>query len=60
MREEFDCEYKTECRDAYPEEEMDRYREKCDCVTCALCDRYWLLYDRAHLEQIKRRQDYHA
>lgn len=55
MKEELDCEYKIECQIISPGEEMDEYRKKCDCITCALCDQYWALYDKAHSEVDKRK-----
>ena len=50
MREVCDCEYMDRCIKTYCEKEMDEYRKNCDCVNCALCDRYWLFYDKDYLK----------
>lgn len=49
MREIDDCPYLDKCKEVYPGEEMDEYRKDCDCINCALCDRYWELYDKRHM-----------
>lgn len=55
MKEELDCEFKGECEEKYTEEGMDEYRKDCDCVNCALCDKYWRFYDRRYFKKQQRK-----
>ena len=54
MKEEYDCEFKQECISAFSEPEMDEYRKNCDCINCALCEKYWRFYDRQYLDKKRR------
>lgn len=53
MKQELDCEFKEQCKRFYAEPEMDEYRKNCDCINCALCDRYWRFYDRRYMKNRK-------
>lgn len=57
MKEETACEFAETCRDTYPGEEMDKYRENCDYINCSLCDRYWNFYDRRVMSRMGIEKD---
>lgn len=52
--EDMDCPYKKICTDLYKDPGMNEHRETCDCINCALCDYYWLIYDRRSMEQLRK------
>ena len=53
MSEDMKCPYEEQCEKTYPSSEMKDFRTQCDCINCALCDYYWLFYDRRHMETWK-------
>ena len=52
MSDEMVCPYEKICKELYKESEIDKPREKCDCVNCVFCDYYWLIYDKRIMEKI--------
>lgn len=51
MEDEMACPYIDRCKEEYKGNDMDAYRKNCDCINCALCDRYWSFYDKNYLEK---------
>ena len=56
MAEDMKCPYEELCKKQYPGSDMDDFRTSCDCVNCAMCDRYWVFYDQRYLEKLNRIQ----
>ena len=54
ITESMDCPYKDICTDLFKEPGMDEHRKTCDCINCAMCDYYWLIYDRRSLEKLRK------
>lgn len=50
--EDMKCPYEERCKERFTEKEMSDFREKCDCINCALCDYYWLFYDEQCLKKM--------
>lgn len=53
MKEEYNCEFMKQCEERFTEDGMDEYRKDCDCINCALCNKYWYFYDRRYLDKKK-------
>ena len=51
MSEDMKCPYEEKCAERYPSSDMKDFRTQCDCVSCAMCDYYWLFYDERHMKE---------
>lgn len=57
MRESVSCEFEEACKERYTEPEMDEYRKNCDCINCALCEKYWKFYDKQYFMKREKRRE---
>ena len=52
--EDMKCPYEKECKERFNDVDWNEQRQKCDCINCAFCDYYWIIYDERSLRKIDR------
>lgn len=52
--EDMKCPYEEECKERFEDVEWNEHRSKCDCINCAFCDYYWIIYDDRSMKRINK------